>query len=73
MRPALNTIYGLLILVLLAACEDQEDSSASNKSSDAKEQSSYTLNVNGTSFVSDGPLNLEQGDTILLFSSQAGG
>jgi hypothetical protein len=36
-------------------------------------QSSYTLNVNGTSFVSDGPLNLEQGDTILLFSSQAGG
>ena len=36
-------------------------------------QPSYTLNVNGTSFVGDGPLSLEQGDTILLFSSQAGG
>ena len=36
-------------------------------------QTSYTLNVNGTSFVGSGPLNLEQGDTILLFSSQAGG
>ena len=36
-------------------------------------QSSYTLNVNGTSFVGDGPLNLERDDTILLFSSQAGG
>ena len=36
-------------------------------------QTSYTLNVNGTSFVGNGPLNLEQGDTILLFSSQAGG
>ena len=36
-------------------------------------QTSYTLNVNGTYFVGNGPLNLEQGDTILLFSSQAGG
>ena len=36
-------------------------------------QPSYTLNVNGTSFVGDGPLSLEQGDTLLLFSSQAGG
>ena len=36
-------------------------------------QTSYTLNVNGTSFVGDGPLSLEQGDSILLFSSQAGG
>ena len=35
--------------------------------------SSYTFNLNGTVFVSDGPLNLASGDTLLLFSSQAGG
>ena len=34
---------------------------------------SYTLNVNGTAFVSDGALDLAPGDSILLFSSQAGG
>ena len=36
-------------------------------------QASYTFNLNGTVFVSDGPLNLASGDTLLLFSSQAGG
>ena len=36
-------------------------------------QMSYTLNLNGTTFVPDGPVHLEAGDTILLFSSQAGG
>lgn len=35
--------------------------------------SSYTCNLNGASFLSDGPLELEPGDVILLFSSQAGG
>ena len=34
---------------------------------------SYTLNLNGTSFVSDGAVRLAQGDSILVFSSQAGG
>ncbi|MYC05751.1 MAG: MoaD/ThiS family protein [Chloroflexi bacterium] len=34
---------------------------------------SYTLNLNGTEFVSDGCLRLRDGDTLLLFSSQAGG
>jgi hypothetical protein len=34
---------------------------------------SYTLNVNGTAFVEDGRLELTPGDSILLFSSQAGG
>jgi hypothetical protein len=34
---------------------------------------SYTLNINGTAFVSDGRLELVSGDSILLFSSQAGG
>ena len=34
---------------------------------------SYTLNVNGTAFVSEAPLDLAPGDSILLFSSQAGG
>ena len=36
-------------------------------------QESYTLNLNGTSFVCDDQLDLKSGDTILLFSSQAGG
>jgi molybdopterin converting factor small subunit len=36
-------------------------------------QQSYTLNLNGTSFVSDEQLELKSGDTVLLFSSQAGG
>jgi molybdopterin converting factor small subunit len=36
-------------------------------------QESYTFNVNGTAFVTDGGLQLEAGDSVLLFSSQAGG
>ena len=34
---------------------------------------SHIFNVNGTTFVGDGPLHLKQGDSVLLFSSQAGG
>ena len=34
---------------------------------------SYTLNVNGTTFVGEDGVLLEAGDTVLLFSSQAGG
>ncbi len=34
---------------------------------------SYTLNVNGSRFVSGDHLDLEHGDSVLLFSSQAGG
>ena len=37
---------------------------------------SYTLNLNGTAFVSDAPgqhIELQDGDRLLLFSSQAGG
>ena len=36
-------------------------------------QPSYTLNLNAMSFVGDRPLELKPGDTVLLFSSQAGG
>ena len=36
-------------------------------------QESYTFNLNGTDFMSDGPLHLKSGDSLLLFSSQAGG
>ena len=36
-------------------------------------QESYTFNLNGTSFLSDHQLDLSPGDTLLLFSSQAGG
>ena len=35
--------------------------------------SSYTLNLNATEFVEGGALALREGDTLLLFSSQAGG
>ena len=34
---------------------------------------SYTFNLNGTSFMRDGPTELNDGDSVLLFSSQAGG
>lgn len=34
---------------------------------------SYTLNINGTEFVGDGSITLKDGDSLLLFSSQAGG
>jgi len=34
---------------------------------------SYTLNINGSRFVSGEHLYLEHGDSVLLFSSQAGG
>ena len=34
---------------------------------------SYTLNINGSRFVSGESLDLEPGDSVLLFSSQAGG
>ena len=34
---------------------------------------SYTLNLNGTEFVESDELTLQDGDTLLLFSSMAGG
>ena len=34
---------------------------------------SYTLNLNATQFVEGDELMLKDGDTLLLFSSQAGG
>ena len=34
---------------------------------------SYTLNVNGTAFVGEDGVSLKPGDSVLLFSSQAGG
>lgn len=34
---------------------------------------SYTLNINGKTFVSDGSVGIEPNDIILIFSSQAGG
>lgn len=35
--------------------------------------SSYTFNLNGVSFIGTGTLHLQPGDSLLLFSSQAGG
>ena len=34
---------------------------------------SYTMNINGSRFVSGERLDLEHGDSVLLFSSQTGG
>ena len=34
---------------------------------------SYTVNINGSRFASGERLDLDQGDSVLLFSSQAGG
>ena len=34
---------------------------------------SYTFNLNGTSFIDEAAFALKSGDTLLLFSSQAGG
>jgi molybdopterin converting factor small subunit len=34
---------------------------------------SYTLNLNGTEFITSEEFRLKQGDSLLLFSSQAGG
>lgn len=34
---------------------------------------SYTLNLNGNEFIESGQIVLNEGDTLLLFSSQAGG
>tara|TARA_B100000949_G_C14160387_1_gene398810 strand:+ start:129 stop:440 length:312 start_codon:yes stop_codon:yes gene_type:complete len=36
-------------------------------------QDSYTFNLNGTAFVGNENLHLTAGDSLLLFSSQAGG
>lgn len=36
-------------------------------------QVSYIFNLNGTAFVDDEELHLREGDSLLLFSSQAGG
>ena len=36
-------------------------------------QDSYILNLNGTEFADRGRFQLKQGDSLLLFSSQAGG
>jgi molybdopterin converting factor small subunit len=35
--------------------------------------SSYILNLNGTSFISESKRKIRKGDRVLLFSSQAGG
>ena len=35
--------------------------------------SSYTANVNGMMFMGDEPIPISRGDSIFLFSSQAGG
>ena len=36
-------------------------------------EASYTFNLNGTAFVGEEELHLTAGDTLLLFTSQAGG
>ena len=66
-RPTVRDVASALAL----ECPELVDEVVSEDGSGLR--SSYTLNVNGTRFVDSGPLDLAEGDSLLLFSSQAGG
>ena len=56
---------------LLESCPELEGLAVLEDGSGLLE--SYTLNLNGTTFIGESPVSLEPGDVLLLFSSQAGG
>ena len=60
-----------LAAALLESCPGLGGLAVQEDGSDLME--SYTLNVNGTAFVSQNGVSLKPGDSVLLFSSQAGG
>ena len=62
---------GALAAALAAACPVLVGEAIREDRSGLRE--SYTFNLNGTSFMGDGPTTLRAGDSVLLFSSQAGG
>ena len=61
----------VLVLALAEACPELVGRVVKEDRSGLEE--SYTLNLNGVAFVSEGRLHLKSGDRLLLFSSQAGG
>ncbi len=60
-----------VVAALADACPELVGRAISEDLSNLME--SYTFNLNGTAFVGEGDLALKTGDTLLLFSSQAGG
>ena len=62
---------GHLAAALAEACPDLLDDVVLEDRSGL--QKSYAVNLNGKSFVSGRRLGLKDGDTLLVFSSQAGG
>ena len=63
--------HGALAAALAASCPELVGEAIREDCSGLRE--SYTFNLNGTSFMCDGPTTLRAGDSVLLFSSQAGG
>ncbi len=66
-----NAATGALAAALAASCPELVGEAIREDRSGLRE--SYTFNLNGTSFMCDGPMTLRAGDSVLLFSSQAGG
>ena len=62
---------GALAAALAASCPELVGEAIREDRSGLRE--SYTFNLNGTLFMCDGPTTLRAGDSVLLFSSQAGG
>ena len=60
-----------VVAALARACPELVGRAISEDLSALKE--SYTFNLNGTSFIDEAAITLKTGDTLLLFSSQAGG
>ena len=68
---ASHTDPGALAAALATSCPELVGEAIREDRSGLRE--SYTFNLNGTSFMHDGPTTLRAGDSVLLFSSQAGG
>ena len=66
-----NAEVGELVSILAATCPSLIGIALREDLSGLME--SYTLNLNGTEFVESDKLTLHDGDTLLLFSSMAGG
>ena len=60
-----------VVAALAKACPELVGKAISEDLSSLME--SYTFNLNGTAFIDDAAISLKTGDTLLLFSSQAGG
>ena len=70
-ETAANGSISAVVAALADACPELVGKAISEDSSALME--SYTFNLNGTSFIDEAAFVLKTGDTLLLFSSQAGG